>query len=198
MTYRFPNVTELTLVINEKWSVASVEHLSTIINPSNLQTLWLDFRCECTIAGSFYIEMCTLLKRALNFRSLRISCNKSERMKMITLNAICLNLPHHIKRLDTDITHLNDAKMILERAEHLSSVTFRISKPWHVAHEIDIWLWQRKRNVAYQVESIPLGHYDSCDPIDSIHLWLDRTMNKQSNISFSHKRVKRIHHSHYS
>ncbi|CAF4116130.1 unnamed protein product, partial [Rotaria sordida] len=150
MIYLCPHVNELMLTVNEKWHLNTTEHLSKIVNLSNLQILWLDFRHECTFAVNLYTEMNTLLKRALNLHSLRIKCNKSERMKVITLNAICLNLPHYIKRLDTNITDLTDAKRILERAEHLSNVTFRTSNPRHFAHEIDIWFWQMRRNVAYQ------------------------------------------------
>lgn len=51
-------------------------------------------------------------------------------MKLITLNAICLKLPHHIKTLETDISYVADAKVILEKAKYLSNITFR-SYPDH-------------------------------------------------------------------
>ncbi|CAF1425033.1 unnamed protein product, partial [Rotaria sordida] len=44
--YLFRNVTELTLTIDRKWPMGSIEHLSTIVNLSNLQTVQLYFGCE--------------------------------------------------------------------------------------------------------------------------------------------------------
>ncbi|CAF3585627.1 unnamed protein product [Rotaria sp. Silwood1] len=133
--YLFPNVTELTLMIDKQWPIDSIEHLSTILNLSNLQTLHLNFQCECKFAVNLDVEIDTLFKRACNLRSVQINCNDSERMKLITLNAICLKLPRHIKHLDTDITYVNDAKLILEGAEHLSNVTFRHSDAISTSNE---------------------------------------------------------------
>ncbi|CAF2203977.1 unnamed protein product [Rotaria magnacalcarata] len=191
MPYLFPNVTELKIVINETWSASLVKHLYKIITLWNLETLWLDFQCERMSTVNLSIEMNTLLKLASNIRSIKISCNKSERMKMVTFNAICLKLPHHIKRLDTDIIHVADAKTLLKHAQHLKSVTFRTIDPWHFVHEIDLWLWQMKINTVYQVDAIRLRHYDDFEPNNVIHLWLGKTDNQQSNISQSHKRIKR-------
>ncbi|CAF1114501.1 unnamed protein product [Rotaria sordida] len=111
--YLFRNVTELTLTINQQWPIKSIEHLSTIVNLSNLQKVHLNFGCDCKFAVSLDVEMDTLFKRAWNLRSIQITCNDSERMKLITLNAICLKLPSHIKRLDTDImTHKLDLNFL--------------------------------------------------------------------------------------
>ncbi|CAF3188411.1 unnamed protein product [Rotaria socialis] len=191
MPYVFPNVTELKIVINEKWSASLGKHLYKIVTLWNLGTLWLDFQCECMSTVNLSVEMNTLLKLASNIRSLRISCNKSERMKMVTFNAICLTLPHHIKRLDADIMHVADAKTLLEQAQHLKSVTFRTIDPWYFAHEIDLWLWQMKRNtVVYQVDAIRLRRYDDFESNNAIHLWLGKDVNQQSSSSHSHKRIK--------
>ncbi|CAF2626368.1 unnamed protein product [Rotaria sp. Silwood2] len=145
--YLFRNVTELTLMIDRKWPIGSIEHLSTIVNLSNLQALHLNFRCECKFAVSLDIEMNTLFKRAWNLRSIQISCHDSQRIKLVTLNAISLKLPRHIKRLDTDITYVDDAKIILERAEHLSSVTFRHCDEYNFTDKIIEWLSLLERDV---------------------------------------------------
>ncbi|CAF1451617.1 unnamed protein product, partial [Rotaria sordida] len=42
--YLFSNVTVLELIINKIWSVDLIEHLSTIVNLSNLQKLELYFQ----------------------------------------------------------------------------------------------------------------------------------------------------------
>ncbi|CAF3457019.1 unnamed protein product, partial [Rotaria sp. Silwood2] len=103
-SYLFRNVTELILDIDRQWVAGTIQYLSRIFDLSNLEALQLDFRSECKFAISLDVEMDILFKRACNLRSIKIRCSHSERMKLITLNAICLKLPRHIKRLDTDIT----------------------------------------------------------------------------------------------
>lgn len=126
MDYQFQNVTELILIIDRRWRFGFIEHLSTMVNLSNLQTLAFDFQSECKFDTNFTDEMNTLFRHVCNLRSIKISCHDSERIKLITLNAICLKLPRCIRHLDTAITHVEDATLILERGVNLSKATFRI------------------------------------------------------------------------
>ncbi|CAF1217841.1 unnamed protein product [Rotaria sordida] len=57
--YLFRNVTELTLTIDRKWPIGSIEHLSTIVNLSNLQTVQLYFRTWLSTA--LQLGTCTAL-----------------------------------------------------------------------------------------------------------------------------------------
>lgn len=190
----FQNVTELTLQIDRTWPIGSMERLSNILNLSNLQTVLFDFQNECKFNARLDVEMNTLFKQAWNLRSINIICNYSERMKLITFNAICLNLPRHIKYLDTEITYVDDAILILERAQHLSSITFRPagSNMEGFMNTIKQWLLRMERYFTCELE------WDTCpyhglriDKHLGVHFWLGKSMNKPLNKSISHKRIKR-------
>ncbi|CAF4278999.1 unnamed protein product, partial [Rotaria sp. Silwood2] len=148
MNCLFRNVTELTLIIDYKWPIGSIEHLSTMLNLSNLRKLYLYFENEGEFATSFDMEMDTLLKRAWSLCSIQINCNGSKTIEFFTLNSICLKLPDHIRRLDTDITDVSDAIMIFEQAEHLSYVRFYTGDTRNTADEINRWLSQMERDIA--------------------------------------------------
>ncbi|CAF1425053.1 unnamed protein product [Rotaria sordida] len=56
--YLFRNVTELTLTIDRKWPIGSIEYLSTIVNLSNLRTIQLYFECEYIQSQSKECQVC--------------------------------------------------------------------------------------------------------------------------------------------
>ncbi|CAF2902963.1 unnamed protein product, partial [Rotaria sp. Silwood2] len=152
MQYLFQNVRELTLMIGHQWSMGSIEYLSRILNLSNLEIICLHCQHGSKVdTHGLDAEMDTLFKHTSNLRSFQMNCNNFERMASISLNGICLKLPSFIKHLSTDIMHMSDAKMILERVEHLSSVTFYRHDPYDFANEIIIWLRQHERDSVCKV-----------------------------------------------
>jgi hypothetical protein len=76
----------------------------------------------------------------------------------------CSILPRHIKHSKINIKIINDMKVILDRLEHLASVTFRIlnrKKPWEWQTEIIEWL-SKRRDSTYCIE------------YDILHAWLGK------------------------
>jgi hypothetical protein len=74
----------LTLMIDQQWPIDS------IVNLLNLQTICLNFQCWCYFAVSLDVELDALFKWAWNLLSIRLMCNNSETVKLITHNVICL------------------------------------------------------------------------------------------------------------
>ncbi|CAF4969781.1 unnamed protein product, partial [Rotaria socialis] len=118
MNYNFQNVTELELIIGERWHFGFTQHLSKILNLSNLQSLSLDFKSECKFETSLDAKIAILFKKASNLRSISTTCNGSHTMAMLSVSAICLRLPRQIKHLDTEIMYMQDAIVILRQNTH--------------------------------------------------------------------------------
>lgn len=174
MNYKFRNVTQLTLLIYEEWPIDLIEHLSTIVNLSNLEILYLDFCDECFFATTLEIEMNSLFKRTCSLRSIRINCNDSDRMMLLTRSCIAFKLPNFIKELDIQIKHFDDAKAILKQNKHLSIIKFR---PYFYGEEfnekIKNWLTEEKRDF---VSKLDWGIYvgcECCDSVKAVCIWLD-------------------------
>ncbi|CAF3396535.1 unnamed protein product [Rotaria socialis] len=193
--YLFQNVRELTLMIGSHWPMRSIKYLSTILNLSNLQIICLHCKHRSHIeTHGLDAVIGTLFKYTLNLRSFQINCNNFQTMLSMSLNDICLKLPHHIKHLATDIINMNDAKMILERAEHLSNVTFYRRDTYSFADEINIWLRQHASDSICKVgRDFRFSSYN--DELHfPVHIWLNNSLHKQSNTPVSEKRVKRTHY----
>ncbi|CAF2783928.1 unnamed protein product [Rotaria sp. Silwood2] len=190
MNYWFENVVELTLEIEQNWSAYLAKYLSTMFNLSSLQPIHLDFKQECQFIVSLNDEIDTLFKHARNLRSVKISCRNSERMKLIIFNAICLKLPRRVKRPQTDITYVDDAKLLLEKIEHLSHATFQNSDAYGFVIKIIQQTPRIERDVAYEVECY--AWVDDYPRANLVHFWLGKSINKQLNIQTNHKRMKRV------
>ncbi|CAM2721604.1 unnamed protein product [Rotaria socialis] len=190
MNYWFQSVVELTLEIEKNWPANLAEYLSTILNLSSLQTIHLDFKQECQFVVSLDNEVDTLFKHARDLISCKISCHNSERMKLITFNAICLKLPRRIKYLQTDITYVDDAKILLEQIEHLSHVTFQNSDAYGFAIKIIQQTPRIERDLAYEIECY--AWIDDYPRANLVHFWLGKSINKQLSIRTNNKRMKRV------
>ncbi|CAF0772475.1 unnamed protein product [Adineta steineri] len=86
----FRNVTDLTLIINQQWPIDSIEYLSTIVNLSNLDKIYLNFQCKCDFVRSLDAEMKVLFKRAWSLRSLQIIFRNRTAINWITGSAVGL------------------------------------------------------------------------------------------------------------
>ncbi|CAF1267157.1 unnamed protein product [Rotaria sp. Silwood1] len=193
MNYLFQNVTELKLIINEKWPIGSIKQLSRILHMSKLKKLCLNFNSECNFIVNLTVEMDTLLNRATNLRSIEINCSGLVKTMSKILNAICLKLPDHIRHLKTDIENVNDGKEILQCAEHLSIITFRPRKRSCFNDEIIQLISKMHRDVQYKLQPDMVD--ERIDPEDdcTIHLWFGKNMNRQSNTLANNKSRKRSH-----
>ena len=191
----------ITLFICQEWPIGLIECLSTIVNLSNLRTICFSFQCRCYFAVSLDVELDDLFERAWNLLSIRLMCmdsaNDEETVKLITRNVIGLKLPHHVKELHIKVMHADDAKAILRQGKHLSRVTFRTFSFFggkNLAEKITSWLSDMKRNYRSRLDWGIIVGCECCDAVEAVYLWLDTSINKQSNIQNSHKHFKRTHH----
>ncbi|CAF1257666.1 unnamed protein product [Rotaria socialis] len=178
-------------MIDQEWTMDSIVQLSTVVNLSNLQKMYLLFGHQCDFAKVLDVKMNVIFKQAWNLRSIRIGRIFSTEKSSITRNLINLRLPSHIKQLDVEIKHLDDAKIMLKQYEHLSQVTLRPPDDnYRIAGEIIRWLKNMKRDSQFTIDYGNSGCCALCDWVDGVHLWLERIGNKQSNILSSCKRFK--------
>lgn len=184
-------MTELTLIINKKWPIGSIEQLLRLLNLSKLQILRLHFNSECDFIVTLTIEVCKLVNQAKKIRSIEINCNYLVKTMSETIYAVCLKLPNYIRRLEIDIADADDGKLILEQAEHLSSITFRPYKGSYSNREIIESISKMGNHAKYKLQPDLLD--ERADPEDdcTIHVWLSRNMTKQSNVSAKAETGKR-------
>ena len=155
---------------NGEWSSDSNEFLSTLIDLSHLTTLELYVDFDHCLLSNTIKNIGYILEKTHNVRSLTLSnsCCRSN------LNGIvedfCSIIPHHVKHLDIYDIDLNDIKILLERLQHLSSVSFLFpfDMPFSPT-EIVGWLSQR-RDFTYLVDK------------SSMSIWLGQNINVQSKL----------------
>ncbi|CAF4715130.1 unnamed protein product, partial [Rotaria sp. Silwood2] len=100
-----------------------------------------------------------LFNQASNLRSIEIECNYAT-MGMLDINDIISKLPLHVKRLETRLHNLEPARIILERVEYLSFVTFHVPERYEFWNGIVEWLIKSGRKATIQDEPDP-DHYCS-------------------------------------
>ncbi|CAF2146375.1 unnamed protein product [Rotaria magnacalcarata] len=161
-SYLFPRVRKLTLVINEKWPIGTIQYLQN------------------TFETNLGADMRTLFEHTLNLRSLIINCNQSEQMNLTTYNSICLKLPQSVKYLSAHITHVEDAQRLLEKVNNLSRVTFQMI-PCESSFMDDIKerLLQAGIYVRLEMERDDICSWIERDEPDEVHcypvhLWLEK------------------------
>ncbi|CAF1603234.1 unnamed protein product [Rotaria magnacalcarata] len=178
--YLFPCVGKLTLVINEKWPIGTIQYLQNTVNLTNLETLQFEFSSTCQFETNLDADMHTLFEHTLNLRSLIINGNQSEQMNLTTYNSICLKLPQSVKYLSAHITHVEDAQRLLEKVNNLSRVTFQMI-PCESSFMDDIKerLLQAGIYVRLEMERDDICSWIERDEPDEVHcypvhLWLEK------------------------
>ncbi|CAF4766527.1 unnamed protein product [Rotaria socialis] len=184
--YLFPCVRKFTLVINEKWPIATIQYLQNTVNLTNLETLQFEFSSTCQFETNLDVDMHTLFEHTLNRHSLIINCNQSEQMNLTTYNSICLKLPQSVKYLSAHIIHVEDAQRLLEKAKNLSRVTFQMI-PYESSFMDDIkeWLLQAGIYVRLKMERDHISDWIEHDEPDEVHcypvhLWLEKSIKISS------------------
>jgi hypothetical protein len=108
-----------------------------------------------TIAG-----VAGLLEQTSNIRSLIIPS------RIVSSQTICSIVSHRVQDLQMFVNSVEDAKMILTRFDHLSSVTFQFStNSLDSINEIIEWLVLRGKDFTYRSTQ------------SSLNLWLHKNVN---------------------
>ncbi len=142
--------------------MGSNEFLSTLFDLSHLTTLelYVDFD-HCSLSNTIK-NIGYLLKKTYNVHSLTLSNSFCRSNLNRIVENFCSIIPHHVKHLDIYDIDLDNTKILLERLQHLSSVSFVffLDMPFSPT-EIIGWLSQR-RDFTYLIDknclSIWLGH----------------------------------------
>lgn len=115
------------------------------------------------------IGFVNLLEQTSNIHSLVIVW--PDEACISTMENFCSIIPHHVKHLKINVKFVNNMKLILNRLEHLLSVTFRCSYDnpswkaeiiqWHLERRsltyyedfdtLQIWLGKMKTNISQQM-----------------------------------------------
>jgi hypothetical protein len=162
----FRNVTKLTIDVDQEWSLECVQHLSTIVDLSQLDKLILNPDLNPTLIDQTTKNINILLGLTYNLNSLTIHPYFSSN-SIANMDNICSIIPHHIKYLEITIKDLETMKMILDHHKHLWSLTllafFDQSMPWS---EFITELINRKKDFVYWE-----SYY-------SLRIWFDQTNNE--------------------
>ncbi|CAF4479473.1 unnamed protein product [Rotaria magnacalcarata] len=105
-------------------------------------------------------QLSKLLKETNHIRSLEIFFEHDFIVDSLLIENICSLVPHHVKHLDIEAKTLTGIYLILERLQHLSSVTFR-RLPLSV---LSLTEW-------HTLLSDVTHRYNQ----DSLHIWLDKS-----------------------
>jgi hypothetical protein len=161
----FTKLTDLTLTISGKWSVDSIEFLSTLIDLSHLTTLGLYVDFDYCSMSNIINNIRYLLQQTYNVRSLTLSNSFYGGNLNMVVGDLCHIIPHHIKHLDVYDMDINDIKILLTRLKYLSSITFVFffDMPFS-PNEIIKWLSERT-DFTYLVDN------------SSLSLWLGKDIN---------------------
>ncbi|CAF0933359.1 unnamed protein product [Adineta steineri] len=160
----FHNVTELILDLDDQCSLnASSQTLSNLINLVHLSQLSLNLNYDYSLDLNTRAYLKNIFKQISNIRTLEICNNLSTIYSNITIEDICSLIPSYIEHLKITVKNINDMKIIIDRFEYLSSITFRFSfyKSIPSAKIIESFL-NIKKDLTYRK--------DDC----SIRVWLNR------------------------
>ncbi|CAF0856438.1 unnamed protein product [Rotaria sp. Silwood1] len=179
ITRLFHHVSDLDIRIDSTWSIDYLHLISTLIDLSQLKNLKLVDKFHQDSSQVIATNFLNILEQACNVCSLIIIIPWLARTNSKTIDQLCSMIPSHIKHLEIDVRSMNDMKTVLERLDHLSSVTFRFFNGKSNWQETIIkWLSDR-RDLTY------------CKQSYELHIWLGM---KKTNVSQQHrtsrKRIK--------
>ena len=137
--------------------------LSNLINLVHLTQLSLNLNYDYSMDLNTRAYLKNIFKQISNIRTLEICNNLSTIYSNITIEDICSLIPSYIEHLKITVKNINDMKIIIDRFEYLSSITFRFSfyKSIPSAKIIESFL-NIKKDLTYRK--------DDC----SIRVWLNR------------------------
>ncbi len=146
--------------------------LSNLINFTHLTQLILNLNYDLASDLNTTTNLINIFKQTSNIQTLEINNNLSSLNFNTTIEDICLLIPSYIKHLKITVKNINDMKIIFDRFNYLSSITFRFSfsKSIPSTKIIESFL-NIKKDLTYRK--------DDC----SIRVWLDQFIqNKQTHI----------------
>ncbi|CAF1342097.1 unnamed protein product [Rotaria sordida] len=160
ITRLFHQASDLDIRIDGTWSIDCVHLISTLIDLSQLRKLKLIDKFDEDSSQIMTTNYLKIFEQAYNVRSLIIIIPWLTKTDTKITNQLCSMIPSHIAHLKIDVRSMKDMKIVLERVDHLSSVTFRFfnSKSTRQTKIIE-WISDR-RDLTY------------CKESDELRIWL--------------------------
>ncbi|CAF1361848.1 unnamed protein product [Rotaria sp. Silwood1] len=159
ITRLFHQVSDLDIQIDNTWSIDCVHLVSTLIDLSQIRKLKLLDKFDPDSSQIMTTNYLKIFEQAYNVRSLIIIIHWLAKTDTKITNQLCSIIPSHIEHLTIDVRSMKDMKIVLERVDHLSSVTFRFYDSKSTWQTIIEWISDR-RDLTY------------CKESGELHIWL--------------------------
>lgn len=158
-------------------SLVSLHFLSALIDLSHLVEIKLKGNCfrECDVNTLNHIA--TFMWQAHNLSSVLIYHSWCEYVPVLSIDDICFIISRHVKHVQVAVNNSDEAKMMLEKCNHLSSVQFNF-KYSRFSNEIVQWLEENTINSTYR------------SGYRSFTVWLGRKKVQSNEFSVDLKRIK--------
>ncbi len=144
--FLFCNVIELKLRFDGEWPAESLYFISMLVDLSNLQTLSFQSNFDQSIVDN----LVTLVQRASNICSLILLPLGADGQYHTTMEILCSIVSSHVRHLTLKIQKLDDMKIVVERLQHLSSVSFNLPSDRKInSNEMIDWLFSNGRDFTH-------------------------------------------------
>jgi hypothetical protein len=174
-------VTELTLSIDCRNLPNVFDLFQKSVDLSHLVKLSLPVQCYPRSIQNTVANIITLLKRTCNIRSLAIYYRRSRICPMEDVHNIYAILPRYIEHLTIEILSVDDMKVIFDRLEYLTSITFVWS----------IFAKSYTANIEWLRNNV--NDFTHIEDGNRIYVWLGKYIKKRTEIKVGSKRVKLSH-----
>jgi hypothetical protein len=170
------------LDIDHHWPFNSLEILSKFIDLSSLTDLTLNISFDNNFISNAIENITILLEQTYNVHSLSINYFIIDVNDYDTsMEIFCSIIPFHIKYLKIKLLKyenqriIDDMKIILNRLEYLSSITFQFD-PFHSIQFDNIIEWIRNEREDFTY--ISREHY--------LHIWLGESKHRSLEMTTNH------------
>ncbi len=141
---------ELKLRVHGEWPIDSLHFISMLVDLLHLQTLSFQSDFEQSTVSNTVENLVTLVNRASNICSLILLPLTADGQYNTTMTTLCSIVSFHVKHLTLKIQNLDDMKIVVEKLQHLSSVSFNFPSDRKInSNEIIDWLINNGRNLTH-------------------------------------------------
>jgi hypothetical protein len=143
-------VIELKLRVDGEWPIDSLHFISILVDLLNLQTLSFQSDFDQSTVSNTVENLATLVYRASNICSLILLPLATDGQYNTTMAILCSIVSFHVKHLTLKIQKLDDMKIVVERLQHLSSVSFNLPSDRKInSNEMIDWLINNGRDLTH-------------------------------------------------
>lgn len=123
----FANVTELIVDLDGKLPMSLCSSLSQLINLSSLTQFQLNINYDLATDAKTTEYLIDFFRHTSRIHTLEICNNLTSIHFNTTIEDLCLIVPRSIQHLTITVKNINEMKVLFDRLEFLSSITFRFS-----------------------------------------------------------------------